>query len=162
MSLFNSYVLNGRWDGRHHSYTCSGHNWPHWREVLWWFSVSSTLECTLPLQSYSPGIVDPSDWYCGFPLDFSNYLLAEICIVHPYSSGCTCSPTSCTMMLGSSSSTSKLLVRSTALQFSLQHLHLIFCWLVRCLWYLNTSRTKTFAPRSPIINFGMVSSLVIN
>ncbi|CAL8405316.1 unnamed protein product [Arctogadus glacialis] len=39
----------------------------------------------LPLQSYSPGIVDPSEWYCGFPLDFSNYLLAEICIVHPYS-----------------------------------------------------------------------------
>ncbi|CAL8250541.1 unnamed protein product [Boreogadus saida] len=36
------------------------------------------------LFSYSPGIVDPSDGYCGFPLDFSNCLLAEICIVHPY------------------------------------------------------------------------------
>ncbi|CAL8255722.1 unnamed protein product [Boreogadus saida] len=34
--------------------------------------------------SYSPGIVDPSDGYCGFPLDFSNCLLAEICIAHPY------------------------------------------------------------------------------
>ena len=41
-------------------------------------SVSSTLECTLPLQSNSPVIVDPSDGYFGFPLDFSNYLLAEI------------------------------------------------------------------------------------
>ncbi|CAL8342700.1 unnamed protein product [Arctogadus glacialis] len=35
--------------------------------------------------SNSPVIVDPSDGYCGFPIDFSNYLLAEICIVHPYS-----------------------------------------------------------------------------